>query len=463
MEFRKWVVGIVTAVSLCFGARAQQAGSLDPTFNPGAGANGTVLSIALQTNGQILVAGDFTTFNNANRSYVARLNTDGSLDTSFDPGAGPNSFVTIVAVQADGKILIGGTFDAVTGFDYHGLARLRPDGSLDIGFTNDVVVVRKLAVQNDGNIVVAGIYPPTSPPPQTNLIARLTLSGRLDPAFKPAYPTGSYGGFANALAFQSDGRIIVGGPFEAINGIPLNYLARLNSDGTVDTGFNAAIGGAGGSTVFCLAVTAQDQIVIGGTFSSVNGYSRNGVARLNSSGAVDTKFNPGLGPAGGLGIRTLAVQPDGKVIVGGDFTSFDGTNRVNLVRLNVDGTLDLTFDAGMTAGNSVASTALQPDGKTIVGCSGGPFHGIVMNGVARLNADNSTGTSVQFLNPQWFFGTYLQGVVSNTYRIEWSTNLTSPIVWTPLFNVTIQTNPQFIIDPTPPAGPPRLYRAVALP
>jgi uncharacterized delta-60 repeat protein len=456
MKPQNHLISLLSLFGFCNAALAQQAGTLDFTFNPGSGANATVLCAALQTNGQILIGGYFTTFNGANRHYVTRLNPDGTLDSSFDPGVGPNGSVNNLAVQDDGKILIQGSFDSINGLGYSSYARLRPDGSVDTGFIYLLGAVRAVAVQKDGKIIVNGYYPATSSP-QTNCIARVTTTGSLDNTFKFAGFTA--GDSASAFGFQSDGRIIVGGGFTKINGLALNYLARLNPDGSLDTNFNAGIAGAGATSVFCLAVTPQDQIVVGGNFNSINGYSRSGIARLNADGGVDTTFDPGLGAGSVSGI---ALQNDGKIVIGGGFTTVNGTNRYGVARLNNDGSLDLSFNALMSGG-SVTCTTVQPDGKTIVGCAGGLFNGIQMNGIARLNADNSSTNIFQFLTANRYLGAYLQGVVSNLYRIEWTTNINTSSLWTPLFDLTLQTNPQLIFDPAPIGGPPRFYRAVALP
>ena len=460
MKLSEALVGLVGLFTFCNSALAQQAGSLDMTFNPGSAANATVLCMALQTNGQIVIGGYFTTFNNANRHYIALLNTDGSVDSSFDPGIGPNDAVSALALQPDGKILICGSFSQLNNLPCYNFARLRPDGSVDTGFTNLFGSLRALGLQNDGKILVSGTYPATGP--YTNCVARVNTNGTLDVTFKLARVTGAGGDYASAFGLQSDGRIIVGGPFTTIGGISRNGLARLNPDGSVDTNFNAGVAGG----VLCMAITSQDQIIIGGSFSSVNGYSRSGIARLNSDGSVDTAFNPGLGAAseyGWLGVEGVALQSDGKVVIGGSFTSLNGTNRVNIARLNTNGSLDLTFNAGMSVAATVSCVASQPDGKTVVGGVAGTFHGIQMNGIARLNGDNSPTNTVQFLTSRQYFGTYLQGTVSNTYRIEWTVNVDAPSLWTPLFNVTLQTNPQFVLDPNPLSGRQRFYRAVELP
>jgi uncharacterized delta-60 repeat protein len=204
--------------------------------------------------------------------------------------------------------------------------------------------------------------------------------------------------------------------------------------------------------------------VLRGDFTSINGYSRNYVARLNANGSVDTTFNPGVGANGSL--NAVAVQADGKVIVAGQFSQFNGINCPGLVRLNTNGTFDVTFNPGTGAAYSYSThgvncAASQPDGKTLIGGSFSNFNGTNIHGIARLNSDTSS-TTLNLLNAQIYFGMNLSGAVSNTYRIEYTSKLNTPSLWIPLFNVTLQTNPQFILDPNPTAGQ-RFYRAVALP
>jgi uncharacterized delta-60 repeat protein len=429
-----------------------QPGSLDITFNPGSGeTQPSTYSIAIQANGQIVIGGYFTSFNGANYLYIARLNTDGSLDSSFGPAL-PSGAVQSLALQPDGKILVGGRFSSFNGTPRNGIARLRFDGSLDTSFTGGGPggAVLALGLQTDGKVVVGG---------EGFGIARLNTNGTPDVAFNIG--TGLASGYVGAIGLQSDSKIIVGGNFTSINGVSRNYLVRLNTNGSVDAEFDANVAlGSVYSKVVCLAVLPQDKIVIGGIFSSINGYSRNGIARLNADGSVDTAFNPGLGPDGP--VVGIAVQDDGKVVIGGGFGHVNGTNRVNVARLNTDGSLDLAFNPGAGANNNVDSVAMQSDGKTLIGGEFMRFNGTNINGIARLNGDTFPTTNLQFMASHLYFGMNLSGVVSNVYRIEYTSNFDTPSLWTPLFNVTLQTNPQFILDPNPALGQ-RFYRAVRMP
>jgi uncharacterized delta-60 repeat protein len=338
-------------------AHAQPA-ALDFTFNPGSGPgwessgeNGSQINcMALETNGQIVVGGAFSTFNGVNRSYIARLNADGGLNAAFNPGVGPSGQVNCVAVQSDGKVLIGGSFFSVNGLSWNQPVRLRVDGSVDISFDTSAadgqgvgLGLTTMVLQPDGRILLGGTFSSVGGESRNGL-ARLTTNANLDVTFNDG--TGPSNGVVQTLALQSTGQMIVGGTFTSFNGTAVNYIVRLNSGGSVDTSFNASLQDG---NVDAIAITPQDQIVIAGNFTSINGYSRNNIARLNSNGSLDTTFDPGLGVSGHGLPYTLALQPDGKALVGGYFSSVNNTPMQYLARLNVNGNLDASFNPGESA------------------------------------------------------------------------------------------------------------------
>jgi uncharacterized delta-60 repeat protein len=306
-------------------------GSLDTSFNPGTGANGNVWSSAILGDGKILIGGGFTTYNGTARNRIARLNANGSLDTSFNPGSGANGTVHSLAVQPDGKILIGGAFTTYNGVARNRVARLNSDGSLDTSFlsagagANGAVYV--VSTQVDGKIVIGGSFTSYNGVAR-NRIARLNADGSLDTSFL-ATGTG-VSDWVWALAVQSDGKILIGGDFTSYNGVPRRSIARLNTDGSLDTSF--VVGTAANDRVQGVAVQSDGKILVGGFFTTFNGVARNRVARLNADGSLDTSFNPGTGANGNVWV--VAVQAaDGKVVIGGDFTAYEGTARGRIARL----------------------------------------------------------------------------------------------------------------------------------
>jgi len=372
-------------------ARLNTDGSLDTLFNPGTGATGTgaynwVRTTALQPDGKIIIGGNFTTYNGTPRNHIVRLNTDGSLDKLFNPETGANSHVFTAALQPDGKIIIGGDFTSYFGTPINRIARLNADGSLDTLFnpgTGADSFVQTVVLQPDGKIIIGGYFTSYNGTP-INYIARLNADGSLDMGFNPG--TG-----ANAIiwtaALQPDGKIIIGGFFSSYNGTPIDHIARLNADGSLDMSFNPLMGA--NNRVLTAALQPDGKIIIGGEFTSYDGTPISRIARLNANGSLDTAFNPGTGANNW--VYTVAHQPDGKIIIGGAFTYYNNTLQSRIARLNADGSLDMSFNP-IGANNRVLTAALQPDGKIIIGGGFIFCNGMTRNRIARLNANGSLDT-----------------------------------------------------------------------
>jgi uncharacterized delta-60 repeat protein len=302
--------------------RLNADGTVDSAFN--AGADGYVYSLAVQTDGKIVVGGAFKTLNGQTRTNLGRLSGDGTLDTGFNPA--PNSGVESLVVQADGKILVGGFFNILCGQTRNRLGRLNDNGTLDTGFTNPVAnsTVKSLVVQADGKIVVGGWFN-TLGWQTRNCIGRVNADGTLDIGFNPDARRDS-DAVVLSLALQTDGMILVGGQFATLNGQTRTNLGRLNVDGTLDNTFDPEAD----LFVTSLAVQADGKVLVGGAFRNLGGQTRKYIARLNADGSLDTGFNPGSGGA----VSALAVQADGKIVVGGFFTTLHGQMRTNIGRLH---------------------------------------------------------------------------------------------------------------------------------
>ena len=359
-------------------ARLNPDGSLDTTFDPGTGANSWVYALAVQSDGKILVGGEFTSINGVSRNYIARLNSDGSVDTGFNGGTGANSYIYALAVQPDGKVLAGGSFTAMNGVVRSSIARLNSDGSLDTSFTAAVAAssyVWSMALQSDGKVLVGGSFT-TVGGVSRNRIARLNSNGSLDTSFNPG--TGA-NDWVRALALQSDGKVLVGGDFTTMNDASQNRITRLNPNGTADTSFNPGTGADG--TVWSLSLRSDGTVLAAGDFTTVSGVSRSGIARLNSAGGIDTAFDPGTGANGSV----LAILPlsDGSALIAGAFTTINGVAQDRIARLNANGSL-----SGGVNGE-VFALGLQPDGKVLVGGNFTAVNGVARSGIARLNSDGS--------------------------------------------------------------------------
>jgi len=299
----------------------------------GLGANGTIYALAVQADGKILVGGSFSWLGGQRRDRIARLNPDGTLDDSFSPGA--DGTVNTLALQSDGKIVVGGYFEKIGGQTRYYIARLNTDGSLDTTFNPQAEgsTVYTLALQADGKILV-GIdgymdFSMRSP------IRRLNPDGSQDYTFLVSATGSMDNTYVYTLLVQGDGKIIVGGYFSKLNGVVRSNIGRLNSDGSLDTTFDpdANMG------ILTAALQADGKIVLGGVFTTLGEETRIRIGRLNADGSLDTTFNPG---ANGY-VRALALQADGKILVGGSFTTLGGETRYYIARLNPDGTLDASF------------------------------------------------------------------------------------------------------------------------
>jgi len=388
-------------------ARLNGSGSWDDSFQPG-NSSGDAGAAALQPDGKVLIGGSSVTVGAEHVQSLSRLNADGSRDTTFDSGKGLERAVAQIALQPDGKVLLGGPVVVgdpyfgpasdvpafVNGASRHGKARLNTDGSLDGGFipnafhppvearyhTEDCpgdprfgcfygFVSTALLVQTGGKILLAGNFITTVTGDEVfyqiyhSFLGRFTATGGLETEFNLPDV------YVSAMAQQPDGKIVIGGSL-TLNGTN-STVARLHADGSVDDSFQR---GQGPASVSSLVMQPNGKVVVAGADT---------VARLDSNGSRDLGFGP-VTLSNGVA-ATLALQPDGKVLVGGSFTSINGTNRHRIARLNGNGTLDHSFDPGAGPDGAVRTIALQPDGNVLIAGDFTTVHGVVRRYVARLH------------------------------------------------------------------------------
>lgn len=334
----------------------------DMTFVPN--ANDSVRAFGLQPDGKIIVGGLFTTIDGQARNRIARLHPDGSLDPTFNPGAGANDRINSIAIQADGKILVSGWFTSLGGQTRNGIARLHPDGSLDESFNPDANGwVNSVAIQPDGMLLIVGRFTTVTGQPR-NRIARLFSDGSLDVSFNPVA-----GGAVHTVAFLPDGKIIVAGEFTTIGGLTRNRIALLNTDGSVDSTFNPNAN----NIVRCLALQPDGKVVIAGDFTTVSGFTRNRIARINANGSPDHTFSGSFANS----VHSLALQADGRILVGSVVSSPGG-----ITRLNTNGSIDTSLDH--VANQSVYTLMLQANGRILAGGDFTTIDGLPRGRIARL-------------------------------------------------------------------------------
>jgi uncharacterized delta-60 repeat protein len=386
--------GVINSVTRHRIGRLNADGTLDTTFDPLMNFHSNVYSVAVQSDGKVIAGGAFVkaTIYGTGVGRIGRLNENGSFDASYATGAGFNSDnVHAIVVQPDGKILVGGSFGIFNGALRNRLARLNPDGSVDTSFDTGLgfnSTVRSIVVRPDGKILVAGAFTGVNNIGRQYLV-RMNANGTRDDTY--THPGFGFDGAVHSIALQSDGRIIAGGNFNNFTGTVRRKIARVGINGSLD--YSYFVAGFDDGIVNSVAIQSDDKVIAGGTFTAFNGTTRSGIARLNTDGTLDNTFTPGLGFVGE--VHTVVIQSNGKILVGGNFNSFDGTAVGRIVRLNTDGSLDNAFNINTGVGfdSIVSSIALQSDGKILVGGSFLSFNETAVNRIVRLNADGSLDTS----------------------------------------------------------------------
>ncbi len=415
-------------------SRVSAVGELDSTFTASAfgNFNGNVNVVKIQPDGKILVGGFFTEINGFAASGIGRLNADGTIDTSFKApdfysNLGTGSTIYAIAIQADGKILVGGNYLGVDGVAKPGLRRLNADGTLDASFNivpldngasvNDIeilpdnkilvggllvapvgsatllrlnpdgtrdnsfsapllIVIKDLEIQQDGKIIING----GNPDFPGGSMYRANSNGTTDTTFSSV---SAVGGYIEAVKIRPDGKILIGGNYTSINGFSVGRISLVNTDGSPDLTFNQNNQGANGA-INDIALRLDGKILIGGGFSTYNGSAAVKVAQLNADGSIDTSYQNNTTLSLAL-VNDVEYAADGKVLAG--INPQTGVN--SLTRYTTDGILDTTFVVNINRSGRVRKILQQPDGKIII-CGTFTFVNNVRRFyIARLNADGS--------------------------------------------------------------------------
>lgn len=409
------IAGAFTAVvdqPRAYLARLNADGSLDGGFIA-TDINGPITELIRQPDGRLVIAGDFTAVGGETRNRLARLNADGSLDPSFGQPTGANGPINALALQADGKLVVAGDFSAIGHSARNRIARLNADGSVDAGFdagSGPDGVVHAIVIRPDGCLIVTGGFLSFDGQARPYRIAQLKPSGELDTAFGLAQSDGALRAVGIdapviGLALQSDDRLLAIGPFTEVDGVARGGLARFNVDGSpdVDVVIEHSNFVAGGNFVNTIH-QPDGKMLISGSFDTVHHVGRRGLARLNADGTLDTSFDSGAGPqlegcipAGQENcVRTveMVLQLDGTIIIYGIFDTYDNVPlNYGLARLNADGSLDPTYQPHLLhpiqpfgEGPVIEQAMLQSDGK------------LIMEGLFQSEADGGTRWMARF-NP----------------------------------------------------------------
>jgi uncharacterized delta-60 repeat protein len=457
-----WIIIVVAFMCCAVDARTQSL--VDQSFTIGTGADGIVEQVLQQPDGKVLICGNFTTFNGQNKAYLARLNNDGSVDTTFT--AGPGYWTRHMALQADGRIVIGGYFTTVEGQKRNRIARLNSNGSLDTSFDPGAACEGVLGVAVDGNpdpfvmwcevlsngrILAVGNFTNYNTTQAWGIIG-INPNGSRDTSFD----IGGNGldSWGRVIKPLSNGQIMVGGWFQNYRGKTSNRIVRINPDGSPDNSFTAYYGDK--TAIYSIAEQANGQLITSGHSLNDENLFKREVERINTDGSVDSTW-PGYTNEK---TESLLMLSNGKVVVGGNFNIVNGQTRKGLARFNPDGSLDATFTADTD--NYVWTIAPSNPGKILVSGGFTTIDGISRRGVARIRLPEGTGgTSTppapQIVNAQMNggFQCVVGSVTGFNYTLQYKSTAESA-TWTPLSPLAGTGGPITLKDETPAS--PRFYR-----
>ncbi|WP_428560841.1 MAG: delta-60 repeat domain-containing protein [Solidesulfovibrio sp. DCME] len=355
-------------------ATRDNAGAALTELPDGSDTDGPVLAVVTAANDKRYVAGNFTKAHGHAANRLLRLNADNSLDTGFQIGSGPNGDITAVHRLADDSLVVVGAFTAFAGVACNRIVRLTANGAVDPGFTvgsGADAPILSVGGLLDGSLYLTGAFT-TLQGQARNGLAAIAQDGTLLTAFAAFSPAVSASAkvVVYDLLAQRDGKIVVGGDFNWFGGVFAPNLARLLSTGAVDTTFSAGLGPDG--PVNDVALASDGSLYAGGDIGGVATRPLGGLARFAANGAVDKTFTPIVTRSDNSPAPVYALLPqnDGKVLAGGHVRKVAGADRYPLARLNADGSLDTAFDPqiSITNGTSLSTYALAAwQGKYYVG------------------------------------------------------------------------------------------------
>ncbi len=374
-----------------------QEATIDTSFDIELGINGEVYTSQIQSDGKIIVGGSFTTYAGTTRKGIIRLHPNGNLDTDFNPRLAQTAdthgvSISKIILLPDGKILINGRFTQVEGIERISIARLNQDGTLDASFRLDPQLsnhIYSIARQNDGKIV--GINNISNN--FTSKAVRINEDGSIDPTFDTGTAEFSNYHSVKETVIESDGRIICIGNFYEYNGVSKRGITRLNADGSY-----ASIATVYGTKPYVsitgIALQPDGKLIVSGSYDSYPSYF---IERRNIDGTRDLSFE-GIVDQGVA--NCIIVQPNGKLLIAGEFIGYNSVRVSSITRLLSDGSLDQNFIPNNIFGSigwSIKTLSVQPDGKII---AGGYFYDINNSrrlNILRLNADRAL--NVNNVNP----------------------------------------------------------------
>lgn len=353
--------------------RLNSNGTYDNTFITGTGFNGAVNDVAVLSDGSIVVVGDFTSYNGTTGvNRIAKLSASGVLESAFkiNVGSGFVSSVRVVKEIPGVGIMVGGAFGSFNGSTANGIVCLTLNGnlcsgiSLGIGATNGPQPgeVKDIALLNSSTLLLAGAFTEFNSLSAKNLVA-LNLDGSRSNQFV------NFKGLdldVNGILIQADGKVIIGGEFTLYDPIKVNGVAKFSSDKTLDEDFTAKLLSYQNiNFVSDLMLDSGDGIWLGGSISTAVGYTANNIMKLRNDGSIDTSCINAMGTGFNFFVNRLSLQNDGKMIINGSFDNFNGSSASRVLRLDSNCNLDSSFYTGSTFVGGVSNSYVLSDGKIL--------------------------------------------------------------------------------------------------
>jgi uncharacterized delta-60 repeat protein len=431
---------------------------LDQHFSPALegeinGLNG-VTDVAVQADGKIVIAGSFGAVNGQPRRGIARLNPDGSLDTNCTFGAGLDASAFAVVLDSEERIIVGGEFTTVDGQPSGGLVRFLPTGEIDTTFSvsggpsvaspDFKPSVWALGQQRDGRILLSGIFTHVAGFPTMALARLWEGDGTLDTAFDP-----QANNIALGFAEDADG-LFVGGAFRQLNRADRPSLARISHDGVLDGSFNPAAV-VRDDLVWTLLLQEPGKLIAGGSFSAGGA-----IYRFNRDGGIDSEFQANIPSSGDQYVAAMLEAEEGKIVVGGFFASVNNVPKQSLARLNADGSLDETFE--FSANDGVSRLKWAGTSDLLVTGYFTQVNGVKRTGVARLRKRPAAAELRISRTPGREVIVRFKGVPNQRYEVQSAPQIDRP--WSRVVDV-VGTGAESEIREVI-GSQPRFYRVVSL-
>lgn len=356
---------------------------LDTAFPAGGGANGSIHAVEIGADGKVIIGGSFLTYGGVSGRGLVRILANGSRDGSFSVGTGVDTRIQEIKALPNGKTYIGGAFGAYQGLAHGNFLRIDTSGAADasfsigVGFNNEIT---GLDAYSNGDVLLGGFFNRF----QGNVISqpvKLLANGQQDTTFNQGGSGTNQ--LIEVIRIQPDDKVLIGGTVTLYNGQPVGRLFRIHPNGQLDTTFR--IGSGFGGPVITLDLTSDGRIVVGGSFTMFNGQPFNRIVRLMPDGSLDSSFISGLGVNSTL--RAIKIQKNGNTFIGGDFTAVNGLASDRVAILDQFGGLLFPSASCASSNGTIHSVIELPDSSLIIGGVFSQIGGISTGRVARLTAN----------------------------------------------------------------------------